>query len=237
MLYLIVCVSMLFLALSEEATASYSLLEAGDGALILQDHNRETLYKNITGDRHGVFRGITEINGAPALFSLGRGDYYFTLYRKSADLLINCAYSDDRNTQNGARVRAGICNLDAPLNEAFEEIGQQYSSQWEASVYSFDTSKLIEDNQSTDFLLSHVGTVAIYDRYPSREALENSNPVTFVKSTQGCFYFNDNRVYLIFSQHNHSAEFLDIMTSADPLTFERLNEKALTQLAREKCNP
>jgi hypothetical protein len=217
-------------------TPGFTIQESGT-ALLFENKDHKTRYENITGDRHGLSRGITEINGAPGLFSLGRGDYYFTLTQNNADLLINCAYSDDRNTQNGARVRAGICNLDAPLNEAFGEIGQQYANQWESSVYSFDTSKLIEDNQSTDFLLSHVGTVAVYDRYPSTQALENSNPVTYVKSTQGCFYFNDDSVYLMFSQHNHGAESLDIMTSADPLTFERLNEKALTQLARERCNP
>jgi hypothetical protein len=232
----IIYIFLLILGVSATAQASSVHADEDAGTLTFINKNHETRYDGVIGERDGLSRGLTEINGKPALYSLSRGSYYFTLIASGNALLIDCAYTNDRNSRNGARVTAGVCQLNAPLDEVFDDIAQTYSDQWQSSIYSFDTFNLIKKNQRTDFLIGRIGAINIYDRYTSIEALENSHPLTYIKSPKGCFHFKNKEVYLMFLKGSNTAAFLDIMTSIEPLAFERFNEPSLIKLAVDQCN-
>ncbi|WP_341520833.1 hypothetical protein AABC73_21300 [Pseudomonas sp. G.S.17] len=210
--------------------------EKESGSIKLLRDGQETVYENITGNSYGISKGLTSINNTPALFLLDRDTYYYTLKAGRNGLLIDCAYSDTRNQNNGARVSAAICGINAALGKSYDEIGRAYSDEWQASLFSFDTSQVIKGGFSANFPLGRIGEVDIYDRYSSLEALENASPQKHIKSALGCFDFGNSLVFLVFlKEENSRLRYLDVVQSHDPKIFKRLDENDLIRIAVESC--
>ena len=208
-----------------------------EGSLALHVGDDEVLYEDITGDRYGVDRSFTYINGSPGLLVLSRDSFYFTLMIEGREIVVDCAYSDKRNSYNGARMTAGVCGLNIPLRKNYEEIAQDYSSQWRASIFSFDTSDIFKRAVDKDFLLGHIGEIEVFDRYSSA-SLTNSSPQKIIKSHNGCFDFGESVVFLVSSNINSSElKYLDVLRSEEPIKIQRLKKEDLIKLAIGQCSP
>lgn len=233
---LILLISCILSFFDQKAIAGEILSGVEAGSIVLHDVGGETIYKNITGFEYNIDRSLVEINGAPALQVLSRGDFYFTLLAKGRKILIDCAYADGRNNYNGARMAAGMCDLNIPLDEAYIEIAQKLSDSWWASIYSFDTRSILKDDLAASFLLGSIGDYEIYDRYASRDALINASPQKYIKSPFGCFDFGPTLVFLVFSSGDSlRPKYLDIFQSEEPIVFQRLSESDLRKIAINKC--
>ncbi len=205
-------------------------------SIVLSDNGREITYKGITGNKNGLTRNLTTINGFPALSVIGRDIFYYTLSVADDKILMDCAYSDARNIYNGARVYAGVCGLKAELTDNYDELAQRYSNEWRESIFSFDTHSIFEKNIPTDFFLGKIGSIEVYDRYTSIEALKNSAPQKYIKSSSGCFNFKDAIGFLVFTNvDQYDPQYLDIFNSNPTKSFHRLLEHDLNKLAIENC--
>lgn len=206
------------------------------GSVMLQIGSEEVEFKNIVGNSYNVDRSLIDINGSPALLVLSRDSSYFTLLINGREVLIDCAYFDMRNNYNGAKMTAGMCGLNAPLNETYSEIAQSYSNAWTEAIFSFDTRGIFEDGVGRDFLLGKIGEVEIFDRYSSANSLENSLPQKIIKSHTGCFNFGEVVGFLVFlNKDKPTLQYLDMLRSEEPMRLERLQEQDLEKLAKGKC--
>jgi hypothetical protein len=233
---LFVLISCILSFFDQKAIAGEVLSGLEAGSIILRDVGGETVYKNITGFEYNIDRSLIEINGLPALLVLSRGNFYFTLLAKGRKIVIDCAYADGRNNYNGARMTAGMCELNIPLDESYVEIAEKLSDSWWASIYSFDTQPILKGDLPISFLLGSIGDYEIYDRYASKGALINSSPQKYIKSPLGCFDFGSAVVFLVFSNGDSlRPKYLDILQSAEPIVFQRLSESDLRKIAINKC--
>ncbi|VVO40432.1 S41 family peptidase [Pseudomonas fluorescens] len=225
----------LFLVCSK-ASAGEIVSGKTPGSIMLRDNGREVVYENITGGKEGFDRRLMDINGSPGLQVIARYNFYYTLVIVEDGLLIDCAYFDVRNIYNGARASAGMCGLNMQLSEVYDEVAQDYSNKWRASIFSFDTSPVFEKGLATNFLLGKIGDIEVYDRYPLAEALENAAPQKYIKSSFGCFNFGDAVGFLVFlDKDKPRLQYLDVLQSEDPMKLQRMNEQDLKKLAVGKC--
>nr|WP_180204624.1 hypothetical protein [Pseudomonas sp. SbOxS1]NYU04615.1 hypothetical protein [Pseudomonas sp. SbOxS1] len=207
------------------------------GSIVFHEKGSEVVYEGVVGDKDGFHRKLISINGMPALWVSSRYDYYYTLIAIDGGLVIDCAYFDGRNVYNGVRASAGVCGLNAPLSENYEEIAQGYSNEWRKSLYSFDTSPVYEKRQASSFFLTKIGDVVIYDRYPSQSALENATPQKYIKTNVGCYDFKAEVGFLVFlNKGGESPKYLDVLRSVDPIKLDRMSESDLAHLAKNKCS-
>ena len=206
------------------------------GSIVLYDNSHQTVYEGIVGSKYGLDRSLVSINGSPGLAAISRYRYYYTLLVGRGEALIDCAYFDVRNVYNGARASAGMCGLNVQLSESYDEIAQDYSNEWRSLFFSFDTSPVFEKGLATNFLLGRIGSVEIYDRYPSVEALENASPQKYIKSDTGCFNFEDAVGFLVFlNKEKPHLQYLDVLRSVEPMRFQRMRERDLKDLAVNTC--
>lgn len=207
-----------------------------DGEIIYRGDDVVKVYPGITGQKDGFYRELIILNGKPALSVGLRHDSYYTLSFESGNVSIDCAYHDERNKYNGARLTAGICGLGKYLEESYAHVAQSYSDRWWLKMFSFDTSVVYKQGQVADFFLGEIGGVNIYDRYSSAESLENAAPEKVLKGSGGCFYFGDHTIYLTFLDEEHPRlKYLDVLVSQSPMVFKRLDERDLIELAVNRC--
>lgn len=195
------------------------------------------VYENITGVQYGVDRSFVDINGNPALLVLSKDSLYFTLAVKGREVLIDCVYFDKRNSLNGARMTAGMCEVDVTLVDTYDDIARRYSNIWSESIYSFDTKALLDGGVDETFLLGRIGEVEVFDRYPSTGSLESSSPQKLIRSRAGCFNLGNAVGFLIFvNKDKPSLKYLDVLRSEEPIEFQRMQEQDLKRIAIEKCD-
>ena len=225
------------LSMSTGLSADFSLSSSADNTILTaRVDGHEFKYPDIIGDQDGLWTTDGLINNAPALYVLGRDSYYYTLKTHAGGVHIDCAYADARNSTNGARVLAGMCGLDERIIEDFQVIAQNYSNDWQDSVYGFDTWPMISNKTSGDFLLGKIGKVEVYDRYASMDDLLNAKPEKYVKTSLGCYYFKQKLAFLVFNKSRPDKPvFLDVIRSHDPFLLDRLTEAKLTKMAVRKC--
>ncbi|MGA3682923.1 hypothetical protein [Pseudomonas graminis] len=225
------------LSMSTGLSADFSLSSSADNTILTaRVDGHEFKYPDIIGGQDGLWTTDGLINNAPALYVLGRDSYYYTLKTHAGGVHIDCAYADARNSTNGARVLAGMCGLDERIIEDFQVIAQNYSNDWQDSVYGFDTWPMISNKTSGDFLLGKIGKVEVYDRYASMDDLLNAKPEKYVKTSLGCYYFKQKLAFLVFNKPRPDKPvFLDVIRSHDPFLLDRLTEAKLTKMAVRKC--
>jgi hypothetical protein len=210
----------------------------GLGNIVLHSNGNdgEKIYEGIIGWKDGFRRSLITINGVPALQVNSRFEFYYTLIVVDGELVIDCAYFDGRNIYNGARASAAICGLNTRLDRSYDEIAQIYSNDWRKSIFSFDTSLIVEKGEVADFLLGRIGSVEIYDRYSSLDSLEDAAPRKYIKTSEGCFDFGNAVGFLVFiNKDAPRLSYLDVLRSVDPKNFQRLQEADLKALAVERC--
>ena len=189
-----------------------------EGTIVLVDGNRQTVYENITGTEYDSNRTLTTVNGSPAILVLGREVQYLTLIVERHQVFVDCAYSDTRNSNNGARVSVGVCGLNWQLDDSYRDIAQQYSDDLQKSIFSFDTTSIIRNSETGSFLLGKMGDIKIYDRYSSATALENALPQKYIVGPSGCFEFGDTVGFLgFYKQRIPKIGYLDIVQSEEPI--------------------
>jgi hypothetical protein len=219
------------------ATATEIDVDQKSGSLILRAKHRTVVYEDVVGEKNGFDRSLILINGSPALSVFGRDSFYYTLITDGEKIYIDCAYSDVRNIENGAKVAAGACGLARELGEGFEEVAQEFANIWQRKIYGFDTQPLYRVAGAHKFLLGRIGEIAVYDRYLSTEELENATPQKYIKSSNGCFNFGASSGFLVFLEGGSiNPVYLDLLKSEDPLTFERLDQDRLKLLAGGDCD-
>ncbi|MCR4538204.1 hypothetical protein NUV89_07345 [Pseudomonas sp. 18.1.10] len=206
------------------------------GSVVLYDEGRERIYEDIVGDKEGFGRSLISVNGASALHVSSRYDYFYTLVVQEGRVFVDCAYFDVRNSYNGAKASGGVCGLNTPLNNDYDEIAQVYSNEWRSSIFSFDTRAVVESGQGRDFLLGRIGEVEIFDRYVSADALKNALPQKIIRSRSGCFNFREAVGFLILLDKNESGfKYLDVLRSEEPMLLQRMQEQDLKDIAVERC--
>ena len=208
---------------------------SGDITVVSGEHKKT--YHGLTGSKEGFYRTLTTINDVPALHVSGRDDFYYTLTVEGARLYIDCAYADARNSSNGARVSAGVCDLNIEPNAEYEYIAQDLSNKWQETAFSFDTKNLLSDGYSRDYLLGEIGNVKIYDRYTSPSSLENAIPRKIIKGPSGCFDFQNKVGFVVFlKEATGQPKYLDLFDFKTPMKTQRMQEDQLGRLAVERCN-
>ncbi|MEB2519731.1 hypothetical protein D3C76_1105200 [compost metagenome] len=210
--------------------------EKSTGNILLRDEGGGSSYANIIGEKEGFDRRFITLNGFAALQVSGRDDFYYTLAVRGREVFIDCAYANARNIYNGAQVTAGMCGLNKPLEQAYDEVGTRYSNQWQQSIFSFDTKSLFETGRAQDFLIGVIGNVEVFDRYFSIYSIENSSPQKVIKSASGCFYFGSAMVFLVFEKSSaNTPRYLDVFQSVGPIRLQRMQEADLERLAVDEC--
>ncbi|MEN5032640.1 hypothetical protein [Pseudomonas sp. Ps21-P2] len=232
-----VLLGLMCLSMATGVNAAFSIsFNDKDGTLTAHVSGQEFQYPNIIGDRYGLSTGVKLINNAPALFAFGRDSYYYTLKADARGAYIDCAYADGRNSRNGAGVLAGMCGLNAKIDEDSQSIAQELANTWMHSVYAFDTWPMISNKTSGDFLLGKIGKVEVYDRYASMDDLSNAKPEKYVKTSSGCYYFKQKQAFLVFNKAQPDKPvYLDVIRSHDPFLLDRLTEAKLTKMAVNRC--
>lgn len=235
LVYLLICFSLaVFGAHGAEIIEGESV-----GSIMLRSNGDDgkKIYEGIIGEKDGFQRSLIAINRAPALQVNSRFEFYYTLTVVEDEITIDCAYFDGRNIYNGARASAAMCGLNVILERNYDEIAQNYSNGWRNSIFSFDTSLMIERAEAEDFLIGRIGSVEIYDRYSSLSSLENASPRKIIKTREGCFDFGNAVGFLVFLNKNAPIlRYLDVVRSEEPKIFQRLQEADLKALAVEKCS-
>ncbi|MEX6667015.1 hypothetical protein [Pseudomonas sp. W2-17] len=207
-----------------------------DGTLTAYVDGREFTYPEIIGDRYGLWTTDGLINKSPALYVLSRDTYYYTLKAGAHGAYIDCAYTDGRNSMNGAGVLAGMCDLDEKIVENFQSIAQDYSNKWKDSVYGFNTRSMLDHKTGAEFLLGKIGKIEVYDQYPSVDALFGARPEKYIKMRSGCYYFKQKQAFLVFNKAQPDKPvYLDVIRSHDPFLLDRLTEEKLTKMAVNRC--
>jgi len=217
--------------------SSSEIKQAGNSeGIILSWIGGHTLYRNVLGQWEGFYRDLVKINGEIGLAVLGRGEYYYVLKVDFDKLLVDCVYITDRIAQSGAGISAGVCGLNTELEEGYADLSQKYLEIFQASVYSFSTELLVQENKSQDFLLGDIGEVKVYDRYVSSRQLENAKSEKYVRTTLGCYFFKENEVFLVYTQGEKlRLSYLELVSRLDPLETRRFLESDLKVLAKNDC--
>lgn len=192
--------------------------------------------ENVLGDQDGLSRENTTLNGKPALMSMSRGTYYYTLDEAAQQPSIGCVYSDDRNRYNYARVLVGECAMDVLIDSEYAVSGQALVNRLSQKLFSFDTSPIFEGGEGKAFYLAKIGNFLVYDVYSSMSSLTNSSPRKYIVGEEGCYRFKEESVYLVFVRNNENPIYLDVVTHVDPLRLQRLGEADIAALTVEECS-
>lgn len=195
---------------------------------------RETkVFAETVGTAGQTFKTLVTFNGAPALTyentaSSTSFEVFYTLALKNKVPVIDCAYGNIRNAQNGVSIRKAVCNLDKPLSSEYQDLIFAYSDKWiEASNAVSLQSVMAEPSQAADAPLGRLGEVDIALRYSSVDELMSATPKTIATAGAKTHEVSSGNAYFVYDADGTTPLALDVETDPATHTLKRLTSAEL----------
>lgn len=203
------------------------------GELTISWGAESKVFADIVGYAGQTSRALVSFNGAPALTYENAGsnthfEVFYTLALKDKVPVINCAYFNIRNGQNGASIRKAACNLYMPLSNENQNLISTYSDNWiEASNAVSLQSVMAEPPQAADAPLGRLGEVDVALRYNSVEDLMSATPKTIATTGTKTYEVSSGNAYLVYDADGTTPLALDVETDPATHTLKRLTPAEL----------
>ena len=153
---------------------------------------------------------------------------FYTLALKDKVPVINCAYFNIRNGQNGASIRKAVCNLDTPLSNENQNLISTYSDKWiEASNAVSLQSVMAEPPQPADAPLGRLGEIDVALRYSSVDELMSATPKTIATAGAKTHEVSSGNTYLVYDADSITPLAMDVETDPATHTLKRLTSAEL----------
>lgn len=192
------------------------------GELTISWGQKTKIFTNILGYAGQASRVLVSFDGAPALTYRNAGsntsfEVFYTLTLKDSVPVINCAYFNIRNGQNGASIRKAVCNLDKPVSSEYQDLISAYSDKWiEASNEVSLKSVTIAPPKVADAPLGRLGEINVALRYSTVEELLAAAPKTIATAGTKTHELTSGNAYFVYDADGTTPMRLDI--EMDPVT-------------------
>ena len=191
------------------------------------------VFTDTVGNAGETFRTLVSFNGAPALAYENTAastsfEVFYTLALKDKVPVIDCAYGNIRNGQNGASIRKAVCNLDKPLSSEYQDLIFAYSDKWiDASNAVSLQSVMAEPSQPADAPLGRLGEVDVALRYSSVDELMSAAPKTIATAGTRTHEVSSGNAYFVYDADGTTPLALDVETAPATHTLQRLTAAEL----------
>jgi hypothetical protein len=206
---------------------------ADTGELTISWGQETKVFADTIGTVGQTFKTLITFNGAPALTYENAGSntsfkLFYTLALKDNVPIINCAYFNIRNGQNGASIRKAVCNLDTPLSNEYQTRISTYSDKWieDSNAVSLH-SVMAEPSQPANAPLGRLGEVDIALRYSSVDELMSAAPKTIATAGVKIHEVSSGNAYLVYDADGTTPLSLDVETDIEAHTLKRLTAAEL----------
>ncbi len=203
------------------------------GELTISWGTETMVIADIVGYAGQTSRALVSFNGAPTLTYRNAGantsfEVFYTLTIKDNAPVINCAYGNIRNGQNGASIRKAVCNLDKPLSSEDQDLIFAYSDKWiDASNAVSLQSVMAEPSQAADAPLGQLGEVDVVLRYDSLDVLLGATPKTIATASGKTYEVSSGNAYFVYDADGITPLALDVETDPAMHTLKRLTSAEL----------
>lgn len=194
------------------------------------------VFADIVGYAGQTSRTLVSFNGAPALTYENAGsntsfEVFYTLALKDKAPVINCAYANIRNGQNGTSIRKAVCNLDTPLSSEYQNLIFTYSDKWLDASTAVSTQPLIaEPYKPLNLPIGRLGEVDIALHYNSLDALLGATPKTIAIAGAKTYEVSSGNAYLVYDANGTTPLSLDVETDIEAHTLKRLTSAELLRI-------
>ncbi|MBE7374318.1 hypothetical protein [Pseudomonas lopnurensis] len=206
-----------------EATETYQG-NMDTGELTIHWEKETKVFADIVGYAGQTSRTLISFNGGPALVYENAGsnthfEIFYTFALKDKVPVIDCAYFNIRNGQNGASIRKAVCNLNTPLSNESQDMISTYSDKWiEASNAVSLQSVMVEPSEPADLPLGRLGEVDVALRYSSVDDLMSATPKTIATAGVKNHEVSSGNAYFVYDADGTTPLALDV--EMDPVTHE-----------------
>lgn len=203
------------------------------GELTINWGQKTKVFADTVGYTGNITRAVVSFNGVPALNYSTAGfntsyEVFYTLALKNEVPVINCAYANIRNGQNGASIRKAVCNLDTPLSSEYQNLIFKYSAKWLDASTAVSTQPLMaEPSKPLDVPLGRLGEVDIALHYDSLDVLLGATPKTIVTVGTKKHEVSSGNAYLVYDSDGITPLSLDVETAPATHTLKRLTSAEL----------
>jgi hypothetical protein len=203
------------------------------GELTISWGQETKVFADIVGYAGQTTRALVSFNGTPALTYENAGsnthfEVFYTLALKDNVPVINCAYANIRNGQNGASIRKAVCNLDTALSSEYENLISPYSDKWLDASTAMPTKPLMaEPSKPLDVPLGRLGVVDIALRYDSLDVLLGATPKTIATTGSKTHEVSSGNAYFVYDADGTTPLSLDVETDIEAHTLKRLTSAEL----------
>lgn len=219
------------------ADSSESYTADIESGILIIERSGETIttLPNIVGYTGQITRALTSFNNGPALSYENSGsntyfEVFYTLTLNKSTPLIDCAYANIRNGQNGVSVRKAVCNLEAPLSNNYQDLIFKYSDAWiDASNKVSLQSIMDEPSKAALVLLGSLGEVNLSLRYESIEDLMSATPGTIATKGGEFHEVTAGNAYLVYDADGITPLALDVEMDPISHTLKRLTSTELSR--------
>lgn len=191
------------------------------GDLTVSWEEGSTVINDMVGYAGQTSRALVSFNGAPALVYENFGsntsfEVFYTLAHEGKTPVVDCAYANIRNGQNGASIRKAVCNLDVPLSKNYRDLIFKYSDKWlEASNLISMEPLVVEPSASVNVSLGQLGEVSVALHYSSLDDLISATPRTIVIAGLKSYEASSGKAYLVYDVDGTTPLALDV--EIDPI--------------------
>ncbi|MGE4408410.1 hypothetical protein [Pseudomonas sp.] len=206
-----------------EATETYQG-NMDTGELTIHWGKETKIFADIVGYAGQTSKTLISFNGGPALAyenagSNTRFEIFYTLELKDKVTVIDCAYFNIRNGQNGASIRKAVCNLHTALSNENQDMISTYSDKWiEASNAVSLQSVMAEPSEPADLPLGRLGEVDVALRYSSVDDLMSATPKTIATAGAKSHEVSSGNAYFVYDADGTTPLALDV--EMDPVTHD-----------------
>ncbi|ARU90468.1 hypothetical protein [Pseudomonas sp. M30-35] len=218
------------------AYASEVYTTKGGNSVFLNVDGSTIKFDDIVGMNGNSYRELTTINNKPSIYAGNDFNTYYTLKPRKNSIIIDCLYAELRNHDNGLLITNAVCGLNTILNSNYEDISYTYTDKWQAERSKVKTESLAHKNETLDFVVANIEDIEVHNFYKNIETWKNSIPRTYIKHQSKCHVIDSKTTFVVYEHEEIDIpRYLDIIKTADPMTIERLDSKALKQLADDVC--
>lgn len=179
-----------------------------------------TVLADIVGYIGQTSKVLVSFNGTPALAyeSVGSNTSFEVFYTLTQDEtpVVDCAYANICNGQNGASIRKAVCNLGAPLTKDYQDLIFRYSDKWIEASNSISLKSLVtEPAAPVNVPLGQLGEVSVALHYSSLDDLISATPRTIVMTGLKNYEASSGKAYLVYDVDGTTPLALDV--EIDPI--------------------
>lgn len=210
------------------------------GELTINWGQNTKIFTNILGYAGQTSRVLDLFDGAPALTYRNAGsntsfEVFYTLSLKDSAPVVNCAYFNIRNGQNGASIRKAVCNLDKPLTSEYQDLNSTYSDKWiEASNEVSLQSVMNAHSKIADVPIGRLGEINLALRYSTLDELLAASPKTIATAGMKTHQITSGNAYLVYDADGTTPMGLDVEMDSITHALKRLTPEDLLLILQAK---